>query len=98
MLKRAFVALILASPASAQVATIQVPCGPYDVIHNQLSGKYQEAPSGRGLTQEGLMVEFWQSPSGNFSVLVVNPEGMACMVSSGELWEAVEIAAPGSKI
>jgi hypothetical protein len=98
MLKRAFVALILASPAYGQVATIQVPCGPYDVIHTQLSGKYQESPSGRGLTQEGLMVEFWQSPAGGFSVLVVNPNGIACMVSSGEAWEAVEIAAPGPNI
>ena len=88
-------AAFLAAPALAQqeapAQPQKPPCGPRAAIPEGLAKKYKEFPTARGLTSEGLMIEVFASESGSFTVLMNRPDGIACILSGGEVWETQEI-------
>jgi hypothetical protein len=72
------------------------PCLPYAALADQLSRTYGEAPASAGLTggadtARRMMVEVWSSPDGATWTLVLRrPDGIACLMASGEHWVAME--------
>ena len=60
-----------------------------------LAQKYAEAPRVSGLTYTGALMIVTASEAGGFSVLLVSPDGTACMVASGEAFEVLPDEPPG---
>ena len=85
-------ALLLASPALAQ----QVPCAPVDQVLQALEQNAKEVPSGMGRDERGFIAVLTMSPEGSYSVLAIRPDGVACLLSTGAGWQAIE-AKPSDK-
>lgn len=80
---------LLATPALAQPP----PCAPAGDLLRHLDGKYGERPAGRGLSNRGVLVLLTRSADGaSWTLVALLPDGMACLIDSGEDWQAV--AAP----
>lgn len=80
-------AALFAMPASAQTPQ----CAPLPDALAALAARYQEQPRVSALTSGGQLMIVTASQDGGFSVLLVSPDGKACMVASGS---AFEVRAP----
>lgn len=60
-----------------------------------LAQRFQEQPRVSGLTSTGALMIVTASEAGGFSVLLVNPEGVACLVAFGEAFALTEAPKPG---
>lgn len=83
-------ALCLAAPAQAQTACTGLP----DALA-ALAARYAEAPRVSGLMANGQLMIITASEAGGFTVLIVTPEGLACMAASGEGFGLIGAEAPG---
>ena len=77
--------LLLASPTLAQ----QAPCAPVDAILKALEDNAKEVPAGMGRDERGFIAVLTLSPDGSYSVLGIRPDGVACVISTGQGWEAI---------
>lgn len=82
---------LLAAPVQAQTPQCM---GLPDALAG-LAQKYAEAPRVSGLTSTGALMIVTASEAGGFSVLLVSPEGVACMVAFGEAFALTEAPKPG---
>ena len=87
MIRFIAVLLTLAAPAQAQTACTGLP--------DALAARYAEAPRVSGLMANGQLMIITASEAGGFTVLIVTPEGLACMAASGEGFGLIEAEAPG---
>jgi hypothetical protein len=71
----------LAGPAAAA-------CLPAPEMRAILSERFGERPVMRGLSGAAV-VEVWVGPSGTWTVLVLRPDGAACILADGTAAEAV---------
>lgn len=78
----AAVATALALPATAQTV-----CGEREKFIDHLSASYKEAPAAIGLASNGNVLEVLTSHGGTWTIIVTRPNGMSCVVASGEAWE-----------
>lgn len=81
---------VLAAPVHAQSACTSLP----DALA-ALATRYGEAPRVSGLTSTGALMIVTASEAGGFSVLLVSPDGVACMVAAGEGFALTEAPKPG---
>jgi hypothetical protein len=81
--------IVLAQPPSA--------CAPWEVIRNGLNERYGETVAGFGLAVEGhLTALFLNEETRTWSVIIFRPDGLGCMVESGESWQPpTEAMRPG---
>lgn len=70
------------APAEAQSAN----CRPRPIIVALLSDRYGESLLGRGLMPSGLMLELFAAPSGTWTLVVSQPDGVSCMTAAEEAW------------
>ena len=87
MIKYALLATMLATPVAAQSTVI--PCQPYEDIVAALGDGWGEVAIFRGLSQKGLMVEFYMGPQDTFTVISVLPSMEACVIIAGANMEVV---------
>ena len=66
-----------------------VNCDDYQRIVNHLEQKYRERTVAVGALSNGRLVQVMASPQGSFTLLIVGPDGIACLVLSGDGWQAV---------
>lgn len=79
-------ALLIAGPAAAQSDR---NCGPRDALVAHLAVKYAETLRGVGLS--GLvLVEFYASDAGTWTMVVSTSDGMACLTAAGDSWSVIE--------
>jgi hypothetical protein len=78
------VGLLLASPSGAQTQ-----CAVRQELLKGLADQYAENPVAIGLGSDGNVVELLTSEKGSWSLLVTTPSGIACLVGSGEAWQAL---------
>lgn len=71
----------------------QAACGKYVEIKNRLETKYEERVIGRGLDGMGRMVELLAGRQG-WTLLLVTPNGMACVATTGEKGTQWEVLSP----
>ncbi|MDP6343562.1 MAG: hypothetical protein QF578_19195 [Alphaproteobacteria bacterium] len=83
-------AFLLSAPVAAQAV-----CGERDRLLAHLRKTHGERPIAMGLTARGRMVEVLASDGGGWSIIVTDPNGGACLMATGEAWEAVEDKAKG---
>jgi hypothetical protein len=87
----ASVATALAWPAAAQAV-----CGEREKFIDHLSNSYAEAPVAIGLASNGNVLEVLKSDkAGTWTIIVTRPNGMSCVVASGEAWEELPKLALG---
>ena len=76
-----------ATTATAQNA-IPATCAERHKALTHLAGKFAETPVAMGLASNGSILEVLTSSAGeSWSILVTLPNGMTCLIASGEHWE-----------
>jgi hypothetical protein len=73
------------APASAA----PLPCSKRDDLVKLLDGKYREGLSGFGLAGQTNLVEVYVSKQGSFTILATTPQGISCIIATGQSWEKV---------
>ena len=90
--------LFLALGAALVGATIVSPaaaaphlCGQYEAIIDKLPSQFGEKAVASGTSRNGrTYVEFWASKdSGSWSVVTVMPNGVSCLTSAGQDFQAM---------
>jgi hypothetical protein len=60
-----------------------------------LETKYREAPTAVGLADNGSLLEVFASRDGEtWTVTVTMPNGISCMVATGQQWQSLLFALP----
>lgn len=89
VLVRAAVAIGLAAttpPAEAQAA--REFCASHDEVVQRLHDRFGETLRSAGLHRDDRLVEVYASEdTGTWTILVTRPDGVSCLLASGELWE-----------
>jgi len=70
-------------------ANAQQVCGQRTDVVSKLDSDYKESTTGMGLVNNGSVVEVFASQSGTWTILVTQPNGVSCVVATGEAWESV---------
>ena len=73
------------APASVSYPT---GCGFYDKVRRALSEKYGEARVNSGIAGSILIEIYASEKTRTWTVLTVNANGTACIVSAGEMWRS----------
>lgn len=74
-----------------QPAPAQGPCDLRESVVRLLSKKYQEAPVASGITNQGSLVEvLTDARGGTWTIIITSPQGMSCLVFSGESWRGLQ--------
>jgi len=77
-------------------AAAQQQCGPRDALVDALKERYGEVRVVSALTTTNQVFEIYASPSGSWSGVLVNPNGIACMAVAGENFDFITPAKPMS--
>lgn len=78
------------STALAQGAS----CGDSAALFAGLSDRYGESIQSLGMTDAGVVVQMWANvETGTWTAVVMRPDGIACVVASGQGFERVDSAA-----
>lgn len=91
----ALVAFLLAFPAQPQSTAA---CGDRGYIAQRLDHSYSEKPVAMGLSADGAVVEVFASNTGSFTIVVTRPNGLSCILLTGESWEDLMALKAGMKI
>ena len=76
------------SPAAAQ----SPQCGPKMAVARQLALQYGEVPIVSGVSLNNAMKFFGNPRTGSWSMIVVRPDGVACVLAVGEALEVSSLA------
>jgi hypothetical protein len=91
-----FTCLLLATPLSALAQGPQ--CAPRDQVMDLLATKYGETRQGMGIANNSAVMEVFASDNtGTWTITVSSPDGIMCLVASGQGYEkmADELPAKG---
>ena len=80
--------VLLASPVAAQNSQ----CGPRETVLNFLMEEFGETHQAIGITSSGGFLEILAAPTGSFTIVFTAPNGISCLVVSGEAFELVVAA------
>lgn len=86
--------LVAAALFPFQAVQAQTVCGPRAAFVEQLARQHGEQTSALGLAAGGRIVEVLSARGGSWTILVVRPDGVACVLAAGEAWE--RFAIPGT--
>ena len=89
MLRRIILASVVAGTL-ASPATAQMVCSERDKFLKHLGEGYSEAPVAMGLASNGTVLEVLASTKGTWTIILTKPNGLSCVVASGEAWEKIE--------
>lgn len=89
------IAAALAAIHAAWPAAAQAPCAPHADVVALLAERWGEARIGIGLGASGHAFELYAAEAtGTWTIVVTDPAGRACLLASGQAWEAVEGGLP----
>ncbi|WP_424933165.1 hypothetical protein [Amaricoccus macauensis] len=84
----AFVACALAAPQLAAETRTTRPCAERSKVIERLEDRYGETLQSLGLQENSSLLEVYASDStGTWTILITRPDGVACLVASGQSWE-----------
>ena len=90
------VGLVSGVPSSA---VAQTACAEHAEIVKQLGKHHAETPVALGLAANGGVVEVFPTRDGStWTMVITMPNGVSCMMASGESWEAFPAKLPGSRV
>ena len=67
-------------------------CAPIDAVNERLADQYGETLQTLATAQSGqtIVSQYANPETGTWTLLLVSPEGVACLVASGENWQLVQ--------
>ncbi len=81
--------------AGAAIAQQTRNCGPREIVVNRLADGYGETRQSMGLGANNAVIEVFASDeSGTWTITVTTPNGMTCLVASGQAFEELAEALP----
>ncbi|MEM7720345.1 MAG: hypothetical protein AAF222_14195 [Pseudomonadota bacterium] len=84
-----FVAVALLAPLAAHAQGQN--CGNRDLVVERLTTKYGESRQSIGMAPKGRVVEVYAShETGTWTITVTMPNGMTCLVASGQSFETLD--------
>lgn len=84
-----FLGLILATQAA-----IAAQCAPRDQVAAGLATGFDETRRAIGLSSPSQVLEIFASEVGSWTIIVTGPDGMTCLVASGQGFEAMPKTCP----
>lgn len=85
---RSAIALGLIAATPLAEAQTRSACAERGQVIERLAEKYGETLQSMGLHQNNGVVEVYASEdTGTWTILVTRPDGMACLLAAGQLWE-----------
>lgn len=92
-------ALLLLGAATSTPALAQQNCAERGAVVERLAEKYGESRQSIGLGTQGRVMEIFASTeTGTWTITVTTPNGMTCLVASGQAFENVdEVVQPAGK-
>lgn len=93
----AIAAALFASTPVAEAET-RPACARRDQVIQKLEEKFGETLRSVGLHQtEGVVEVYSSEETGTWTILMTRPDGMSCLISSGQMWEqdATPLQKPG---
>lgn len=88
-----FGAAALAPPEAAHAQAMT--CLPRAALVERLEDRYKEHLAGGGLQSPQQLLEVWASEeTGSFTVFITRPDGVSCIVATGQHWTSTTTAAP----
>ena len=70
-------------------------CAPRDLVLKRLADKYGESRQSIGMGQKGVLMEtFASDETGSWTITVTTPQGITCLVASGQAYELLAEALP----
>jgi len=81
--------ILITRPAASQTV-----CAPRQPLVDGLASKFGEVPTARGLGANAV-VEVLAAPDGQWTILVTQPNGLACVVMTGRHWQPLPPALVG---
>jgi hypothetical protein len=87
---RLLAALGLAAAAPVAQADVRTsPCAERAKVIERLEQRFGEVRQAVGLNRSNAVVEvFASAETGTWTILVTTPNGVSCLIASGELWES----------
>ncbi len=82
-------------PSAAQAQTV---CGERKAIVASLEKTFSEAPVSMGLGSNGVIIEVFASPFRTFTIILTRPDGVTCVVATGENWEDLPKRLAGAEV
>jgi hypothetical protein len=79
-------AILLSSSANAG------QCGPKQMVTEQLGDRYGEVTFASGVVVDNSVKFFGNPQTGTWSMVVIRPDGLACVIATGEGLEVVKPA------
>lgn len=81
--------LVLSLSPSAVRAQVPsgLPCAERGIATTQLHELYGERRIGYGLAANGSVIELFASPNGSFTLFATLPDGISCLIATGQSWE-----------
>lgn len=87
MLRKPLILAALAfSVLTVGAAQAQQICAPRANLIEKLKAEFNEEPEAAGVTTSGGLFEVLSSAEGTWTVLATGPNGVSCLVLSGEGW------------
>ncbi len=81
--------LLLATAAHAAAEAQARACADRASIIERLETQFGEVRQAMGLNRANAVVEvFASAETGTWTILVTTPNGMSCLIATGELWES----------
>lgn len=88
---------IITMAAHAQPAQAQPVCAPRDAIAEGLASGYGERVTAAGVDQRGNLIEVFSSDTGTWTIVLTIPGGPACLLSSGDGWQYMQVELPSAE-
>ncbi|SNY48405.1 hypothetical protein SAMN06297129_1437 [Pseudooceanicola antarcticus] len=83
-------------PLSASAQGSRQACAPREVVVNRLAEGYGETRRSIGIGSNNAMVEVFASDdSGTWTITMTSPQGITCLIASGQAFESLFEALPG---
>ncbi len=87
--------LAVAAPQTAPAQTARA-CAERTQVIERLAERYGETLQSLGMhSNNGLLEVYASEATGTWTILVTSPDGTACLIAAGQMWEAD--AAPTTK-
>ncbi|MFD2739805.1 hypothetical protein ACFSUD_09515 [Sulfitobacter aestuarii] len=87
MFKRIFTTALVFGMVALAPPVHAAACAKHEDLTRQLTLKYDETLTARGLQNSETLMEIWSSQeSGSYTVLLTHANGIACIVSTGSHW------------
>ncbi|MBM3548500.1 MAG: hypothetical protein FJX54_16250 [Alphaproteobacteria bacterium] len=80
------VSFVTAAQAQQRMPNSQQICAPRAQLVEKLKAEFKEEPQAIGVTHSGGLFEILSSESGTWTVLATGPNGVSCLVLSGDGW------------